>query len=462
MRIDKLLIIMLILLISALVSAVTSSYNNTGVEYLQKGDFISAVLYLEQAYREDPNAEVVKKNLAIAYNNYGVSLLKENKATLALEKFGKARELYPDDDGFRANAAKSYNQLAVKALEEKNFIVSENYFYSALRLQPDETAIRKNLSVCLTNYGVEYYDKKQYDIAAGKLIDAISFDETNSNAYAFLGNIYYYTQQLQKALVCFENALKNDPKLDYAKERIESLKKEISVEGKLTDTKYSIFRILYNSDNKKVDISAVQKALWEAYYDIGAQFQNYPQHTIVVILYSPAEFKTIRETPTWVAGIYDGKIRIPYPQGIEMAEVEKIIRHEYTHAILHEITDGKCANWLNEGLARLMESKTYGEDKPNYVQLKKAYKESALNNLETLSGNFIFTKDDKKAALAYQQSTALVTYIIDTYGFYKVRNMLKHFKDDKTLAEILKIEFYQTPDSFMTNFQIYLRDYLLK
>ena len=459
----KLLIIYLALLASAAAFATTGTYNNTGIEYLQKGDYITAILYLEQAYQQDPKAEVIKKNLAIAYNNYGVNLLKEKKAAIALEKFNKARELFPDDDGFRANAAKSYNQLAIRALEEKNYVVAENYFYSAIRLQPEEQTIRKNLSVLLTNYGVEYYEKKQYVIAGGKLTDAINFDETNSSAYAFLGNIYYYTQELQKALVCFENAVKHDPEFDYAKQRIESIKKEISVEDKLTGAEDSIFKILYNSKDRNQDLRQIQQALWDAYYGIGALFQYYPQHSVIVILYSPEEFKTIRDTPNWVAGIYDGKIRIPYPEGIAMAEVEKIIRHEYTHAIIHEISGGKCVNWLNEGLARIMEYKTYGgDDKPGFDLLKKAFKAGTLNSLDSLSGNFIFTDDTKKASLAYQQSTSLVTYIIDTYGFYKIRNMLKHFDADKSLADILKTEFYQTPDSFMTNWQVYLRDYLLK
>lgn len=455
-------IICFLLLISFFTFA-SSNYNNTGVEFLQKGDYITAILYLEQAYFLNKEAETIKKNLAIAYNNYGVSLLKEEKAGVALVKFNKARDLFPDDEGFRSNAAKAYNQLAIKALEEKNFVVAENYFYSALRLQPDEQAIRKNLSVCLTNYGVEYYDKKQYTLASQKFTDAINFDETNSSAYAFLGNIYYYTQQLQKSLVCFEHTLKLDATLDYAKERIKSIKKEISVEDKFADAEDRNFKILYNAEDRKLDLYRIRESLWSAYYDIGAIFQYYPGHTIVVIIYSPEEFKTIRDAPNWVAGIYDGKIRIPYPQGIEMAEVEKIIRHEYTHAIIHEITGGKCVNWLNEGLARIMEYKTYGgDDKPNFSQLKKAFKEGNLNTLDSLATNFIFTEDTKKASLAYQQSTSLATFIIDTYGFYKIRNMLKHFKDEKTLAEILKAEFYQTPDSFTTNWQVYLRDYLLK
>ncbi len=457
----KLIAIALLIAISTTVPASTRSYNDDGIKFLEKGDYISAIAYLELAYRQEPGSAVIKKNLAVAYNNYGVRLLNDDKANIALKKFAWARNLFPEDEGFRANAAKAYNQLAIKALEEDNFIVAENYFYYALRLRPRETAIRKNLSVCLTNYGVQYYEKKEYELARGKLVDAISFDETNATAHAFLGNTYYYTQKLGKALASFQNALKYDPTLEYPREKIKSLEKEISVESKFVKSVYSIFKILYNSDGAKVDLGSIQQALWEAYYGIGAAFQYYPNHTVVVILYSPDEFKKIRDAPTWVAGLFDGKIRIPYPEGIEISEVAKIIRHEYTHVIIHDISNGKCVNWLNEGLARTMEYTGEEGDEPNYSRLVLAYKNGVLIDLDALAKNFIYTRDPQKAALAYQQSTSLVAFIIHRYGFYKVMKMIGHYANGKTTEQVLKKEFYQTPHQFMNDWKNYLYEYIV-
>ena len=445
---------------SCALAADTISHNNAGVGALEKGDFVTAIFYLEQAVDEDPSSEVMKRNLATAYNNFGVKLLKDGKAKSALERFNKAREILPDDAGFRDNAAKAYNQLGIKALEEKSFSVAENYLYAALRLQPEATTIRKNLSVCMTNYGVKYYEKKEYEMARLKLTDAISFDETNPSAHAFLGNTYYYTQQLEKALVSYQNALKYDPKLLYVRKKIEAIKKEIAVEGKLADTTYSIFRILYNSDDAKVDLGTIQQALWDAYYDIGTHFQYYPRHTIVVILYSPEEFKKISDVPKWVAGLYDGKIRIPHPEGMEMAELVKIIRHEYTHALTHDICKGKCVNWLNEGLARTMEYAA-GEEGPSYALLKKAYAKGELLDLTTLSKNFVYMKDSKKAALAYEHSSSFVAFIIDRYGLYKVRNILGRFAKGQTTKEVLKEEFYRTEEDFLKEWKEYVGEYIV-
>ena len=450
-----------LVVLSTAASSSTTDYNNEAIELLKNGEFITAITYLEYAQRTDPTSETIKKNLAIAYNNYGVQLLDEGKADRALKRFNEARDLYSDDKGFRANAAKAYNQLAIEALAEENFIVAENHLYTAIRLEPKETAIRKNLSVCLTKYGVTYYEKKEYELARGKFADAISFDETNATAHAYLGNTYYYTQDLQRAVASFQNALEHDPDMEYARERIDSLKKEMSVEGGFTNSKYNIFKILYNSKNGKVNIESIEQALWDAYYGIGSMFQHYTQHTVIVILYTPEEFKEIRDAPNWVAGLYDGKIRIPYPEGRSIEEVERIIRHEYTHVIINDLSDGKCINWLNEGLARTMEQLPGDKHSPSYRTLIQAYQEGTLIDLDDLDKNFIYTEDPKKAALAYEQSSTLVAFIIQRYGLYKCLKMIEDYTAGKTTEEVLKKEFYQDPDQFISDWKDYVREYIL-
>ncbi len=144
-----------------------------------------------------------------------------------------------------------------------------------------------------------------------------------------------------------------------------------------------------------------------------------------------------------------------------MSEVAKIIRHEHTHVIIHDISNGKCVNWLNEGLARTMEYTGEDGDEPNYSRLVLAYKNGVLIDLDALAENFIYTEDPRKAALAYQQSTSLVAFIIHRYGFYKVMKMIGHYANGKTTEQVLKKEFYQTPDQFMNDWKNYLYEYII-
>jgi hypothetical protein len=49
-----------------------------------------------------------------------------------------------------------------------------------------------------------------------------------------------------------------------------------------------------------------------------------------------------------------------------------------------------------------------------------------------------------------------VAFIIHRYGFYKVLKMIDHYANGKTTEEVLKREFYQTPDQFMNDWKNYV------
>ena len=99
----------------------------------------------------------------------------------------------------------------------------------------------------------------------------------------------------------------------------------------------------------------IRDFLMEAYEKIGQQFGRYPTYPITVILYREHEFRMVNNVPEFVAGIYDGKIRIPvnfsrYP----LSTLKGILFHEYTHALIHDLAGASCPIWLNEGIAMKM------------------------------------------------------------------------------------------------------------
>ena len=93
---------------------------------------------------------------------------------------------------------------------------------------------------------------------------------------------------------------------------------------------------------------------------------------------------------------YDGTIKIPVSLNCSYETLRKTIRHEYTHHLVFNLSEGKAPIWLNEGLAQLFEtSLEYPEQidnnelqgaelcekqielgfksKPNSVEAKKLY-----------------------------------------------------------------------------------------
>jgi hypothetical protein len=140
-----------------------------------------------------------------------------------------------------------------------------------------------------------------------------------------------------------------------------------------------------------------------------------------VILYSGEQFKEVTDAPGWSGGIFDGKIRLPIG-GIEKETpgLRRILFHEYTHSVVRTITK-RCPTWLNEGLAQYFEGRQV--DSRQQEKLKQLAQSGKLPPLANLEGSFLGLGKDQ-ANEAYVISLSSVRFMIDTFGIYRVRDVL--------------------------------------
>jgi hypothetical protein len=103
----------------------------------------------------------------------------------------------------------------------------------------------------------------------------------------------------------------------------------------------------------------------------------------------------------------------------------KVIPHELTHAILHQITKppfGEIPRWLHEGLAVRSEG---GMDREERIVLEQAIEDDALISLRVLNSPFPDARE--RAILSYAESYSLVEFIIEEYGPEKLGELLSVF-----------------------------------
>ena len=77
---------------------------------------------------------------------------------------------------------------------------------------------------------------------------------------------------------------------------------------------------------------------------------------IAVVLYERESFDKVTGLGHWAGGAFDGTVRVPVEDvDDEQGRLDRILRHELTHAFVRAVGGTGVPGWLNEGLAQLRE-----------------------------------------------------------------------------------------------------------
>jgi hypothetical protein len=166
----------------------------------------------------------------------------------------------------------------------------------------------------------------------------------------------------------------------------------------------------------------------EAAADLSAEFGLETSSPVVIVIYnSHQEFMSVLQegSAEWTGAVNfgdSGMIVIGLGQKSWMI---KVIPHELTHAILHQITQppfGEIPRWLHEGLAVRSEG---GMDVEERATLEQAIRDNELISLRVL--NSPFPDQRERAILSYAESNSLVEFLIEEHGPEKFGELLNVF-----------------------------------
>ncbi len=125
---------------------------------------------------------------------------------------------------------------------------------------------------------------------------------------------------------------------------------------------------------------------------------------------------------SWIAGIYDGKIRVISEKNDDEPEALYIIlTHEIIHLAIDEMSKGSCPYWLDEGLAVYLSQELSDEYNEKLVN---AVKKDSFLPFETLENPLPSDTEEKIRQLAYAQCASLVGYIIETYKWDTIQSII--------------------------------------
>jgi hypothetical protein len=120
------------------------------------------------------------------------------------------------------------------------------------------------------------------------------------------------------------------------------------------------------------------------------------------------------------------------------------IKHEYTHAVIHALSDGKCPGWLDEGLAQWAE----GDENPALKPALSTWlRRNEVVSLKLLQGGF--TKlETRMVAAAYAQSLYAAEYVINGFGFEKIKTYFEDLRSGTSKEDAFSGSFGISESSF--------------
>ena len=332
----------------------------------------------------------------------------------------------------KKNLPRAYFGYAVEFWNKGEFKQAEKQLTRAISLaslNENRTLYRPKMAELLYHHAATVYgERKKSDHLhrdARKLAErSLRYNSKYAKAHILLGDIAYDNQDFQGAKVAWLRAQSIEPDNSSIRNKLKQAEQEKSVEKNFGRESLAFFDVRFQKGIASTSAVDLRRYLEVTRTAVGKDFRYFPKHKLVVLVYTKDGFQAIRKGrgQDWWAAYYDGKIRIPMPANTtDINRLKPTLAHEYTHAIVHDLSQGRCPRWMNEGLAEYQEAKI---KKPNLTILNLATRLKRLIPLSELNDNLL-ASDHGRAALAYQQSYSLVTYIVERYGFDRVNRLLE-------------------------------------
>jgi hypothetical protein len=401
------------------------------------GSILLVVLALAASARGDGASD------AAGLNERALRLAEEGRLADAVQLLESALKASPGDETIRKNLGKFAANLGVQLLEKGDAASAEQATRRARDLLPSDPVVRLNLAACLEERG---YPAR----AATEVRKAVELGPEVALAHDRLGTVLYREGHLEEAAAAWARAAQLSPGDTGIAERLARARASVAFEAKLTSQTSSHFEIRFDLARDAVLASKVLLAMEEAHGVVGADLQHFGQERLVVVLLPDDDFRELTGAHGWVAGLYDGRIRLPV-KGADQREPEMLARarHEYVHSVLAPL--GKRApSWLHEGLAQVFEGRSV-------AQAMRRVAAADPIPFASLRDSFAATKSADRVRLQYDTALAFVHWLRDGERGGGFRATMRALFDDAALVPAFEEAYGAGPEALYEKFTESLR-----
>jgi tetratricopeptide (TPR) repeat protein len=263
------------------------------------------------------------------------------------------------------------------------------------------------------------YLERRDDDAEDEAKRALDLDGTLTQAREILGLALHRLGDLPGAIRTYEALVAAAPAEADAAATLEQWRREATLHGRMQQAIGSHFTVSFEGPREAALAAEALESLDRAYWRIGQALNTFPYAPVPVVLYTTQQFSDITRAPAWAGGSFDGTIRVPMRGALDNpAELDRVLAHEFAHALIRTLATRGVPGWLNEGLATALET-----GKPDDVERRVAAAHSAvpLSALQTSFGQLT----GAQAQVAYATSAIAARQLLDEAGGVAVANLLR-------------------------------------
>ena len=242
--------------------------------------------------------------------------------------------------------------------------------------------------------------------------------------HELLGDLRDREERVGDALTAWRTAFDLAPN-DRLRDKIMKGERELAAARAYDTAAAPHFTLRFDGEADAALAADIVDHLEASYRELTDLLRHAPAQPITVLLYPKQTFRSVTQTTESVAGLYDGKIRVPLG-GLRALDTaaRAVLTHELAHAIVHAKTRGTCPRWLHEGIAQRAEGRRRGRWDPAPLVSRIARGRLDLDGRD----------------FSYEGARSLLAWLEDDRGFHAVVEVLDRLGGgeplDRALADV--------------------------